>query len=48
MSSHRITEVDVIPIFPKLAARYADRAADMYGIDCRLLYRIRTDSGLVG
>lgn len=48
MSSHRITAVDIIPIFPKLAARYADRVTDMYGIDCRLACRIQTDSGLVG
>ena len=48
MSSHRIKSVDIIPIFPRLASRYADRVVDMYGIDSRLLCRIETDSGLVG
>lgn len=48
MSGHRITQVDIIPIFPRLAARYADRVSDMYGIDARILCRIQTDSGLVG
>ena len=48
MSSHRIKSVDIIPIFPRLAARYADRVVDMYGIDSRLLCRVETDSGLVG
>ena len=48
MSGHRITSVDVIPIYPRLASRYADRVVDLYGIDCRLLFRVATDSGLVG
>ena len=48
MSSHRMKSVDIIPIFPRLAARYADRVVDMYGIDSRLLCRVETDSGLVG
>lgn len=48
MSSHRIRTVDLIPIFPRLAPRYADRAVDLYGIDCRLVFRVATDSGLVG
>ena len=48
MSSHLITSVDIIPIFPRLASRYADRVVDMYGIDSRLLCRVETDSGLVG
>ena len=48
MSSHRIESVDIIPIFPRLASRYADRVVDMFGIDCRLLCRIETDCGLVG
>ncbi|MBT3343279.1 MAG: hypothetical protein HN712_17075 [Gemmatimonadetes bacterium] len=44
----KITDVDVIPIYPRLAARYADRHADMVGIDHRILFRIDTDAGLVG
>ena len=48
MSSHRITSVDVIPIYPRLARRYAGRVVDLYGIDCRLLFRVATDSGLAG
>ncbi len=44
----RITAVDVIPIYPRLASRYANRRVDMYGIDHRILYRIATDAGLVG
>ncbi len=48
MSSHRIKSVDIIPIFPRLASRYATRVVDMYGIEARLICRIETDSGLVG
>jgi len=43
-----ITDVDVIPIYPRLASRYADRRVDMYGIDHRILFRVATDAGLVG
>jgi L-alanine-DL-glutamate epimerase-like enolase superfamily enzyme len=48
MSLHRIQSVDIIPIFPRLASRYADRVVDMYGIEARLIFRIQTNSGLVG
>jgi len=44
----KITDVDIIPIYPRLASRYAHRRVDMYGIDHRILYRVATDAGLVG
>ena len=35
----KITNIEVIPIFPKLASRYAERRVDLYGIDCRVVYK---------
>ena len=44
----KISNVDIIPIFAPLAKRYDHRKVDLYGIDCRILYRIETDNGIVG
>ena len=44
----KITGIDVIPIYPRLASRYAHRRVDMYGIDARTVFRVRTDAGLTG
>ena len=44
----KITDAEVIPIYPRLAERYEDRKVDLHGIDYRLVYRIHTDNGLVG
>ena len=44
----RITEIDIIPIRPRLAARYAGREVLFGSIDRRTIFRVRTDNGLVG
>ncbi|MCZ6676530.1 MAG: hypothetical protein O7E52_04695 [Candidatus Poribacteria bacterium] len=44
----KITNIEVIPIYPRLAKRYADRKVDLYGIDCRTVFKVETDNGLVG
>ncbi len=44
----KITNIEIIPISPRLAQRYAHRAVDLYGIDCRVVYKVHTDNGLVG
>ena len=44
----KITDVEVIPIYPRLARRYAHRRVDLYGIDARTFYRVRTDAGITG
>ena len=44
----KITSIEIIPIFPRLAKRYESRKVSLYGIDHRAVYRIRTDNGLVG
>ena len=44
----KITNIEVIPIFPKLASRYAERRVDLYGIDCRVVYKVHTDAGITG
>ena len=44
----KITDVEIIPIAPKLAERYAHRRVDLYGIDCRVVYKVTTDNGIVG
>ncbi|MAE60471.1 MAG: hypothetical protein CMJ49_03840 [Planctomycetaceae bacterium] len=44
----KVTKIDVLPIYPKLAARYAHRMVDLFGINYRTVYRVETDNGLVG
>lgn len=44
----KITEVEVIPIYPRLARRYESRKVDLYGIDARTVYKVHTDAGLIG
>ena len=44
----KITAIEAIPIAPRLAQRYADRAVDLYGIDCRVVVKIETDAGITG
>ena len=44
----KITNIEIIPIYPRLAPRYQERKVSMYGIDHRAVYRIETDSGVVG
>ena len=44
----KITKIEVIPIYPRLAARYAERRVDMYGIDARTIFKVHTDAGLIG
>ena len=44
----KITHVEVIPIFPRLAERYEERRIDLHGIDNRLVYKVHTDNGLIG
>ena len=44
----KITEIDAIPIHPRLASRYAGREPWYANIDHRTIYRIRADNGLIG
>lgn len=44
----KITQIDVIPIYPRLAERYASRRIDLYGIDARTFFRVHTDAGITG
>ena len=44
----KIAEIEIIPIFPKLARRYEGHEVRMEGIDHRVVYRARTDCGLTG
>lgn len=43
-----ITGIQVIPIYPRLARRYAHRTVDLYGIDARTVFKVSTNAGLVG
>ena len=36
----KITAVEIIPIYPRLAKRYAHRSVDLYGIDHRIVYKV--------
>lgn len=44
----KITDIEVIPIYPRLAERYGNRTVDMYGIDCRTVIKLQTDKGITG
>ena len=44
----KITDIDVNPIQPQLAARYSGREVWCAGIERRTVYRVRADNGLVG
>ena len=44
----KITEVDIIPIHPRLASRYEGLEARFVSITDRTVFRVRTDHGLVG
>ena len=44
----KITDVEVIPIYPRLASRYESRKSDLYGIDARTVFKVHTDAGLIG
>ena len=44
----KITNIEVIPIYPRLAKRYENRKVDLYGIDHRTVFKVETDSGITG
>ena len=44
----KITNIEVIPIYPHLAKRYDNRKVDLYGIDHRTVFKVDTDAGIVG
>ncbi len=46
----KITDIETIPIHPKLAERYDNRVgrARMGDIDCRMVFKVVTDVGVVG
>ena len=44
----KIADIQIIPIRPRLAARYADREVWFEGIDRRTIFKVLTDNGLVG
>ena len=44
----KITDVEIIPIYPRLARRYETRKTDLYGIDARTVFKVTTDNGITG
>jgi L-Ala-D/L-Glu epimerase len=44
----KITDIEIIPIYPRLAERYENRKVDLYGIDHRTVFKVHADNGLVG
>lgn len=44
----KITNVESIPINPRLAARNADQKVRFGGIDTQTIYKVTTDNGIVG
>ena len=44
----KIVDIDIIPINPGLAARYADHKVRLRAIDQRTIFKVVTDNGIVG
>ena len=46
----KITDIEIIPIHPRLAKRYdnPEGRARMGDIDCRMVFKVTTDAGIVG
>ena len=44
----KITDVDIIPIYPKIAARNADQKTRFINLNRRTIFKITTDNGIVG
>ncbi|MDE3259732.1 MAG: hypothetical protein OYM47_18020 [Gemmatimonadota bacterium] len=44
----KITDVDIIPIYPKIAARNADQKTRFINLNRRTIFKIATDNGIVG
>jgi len=44
----KIADVEIIPIYPRLARCYENRKVDLYGIDHRTVFKVHTDAGLTG
>ncbi|MBM3935021.1 MAG: hypothetical protein FJ319_12105 [SAR202 cluster bacterium] len=46
----KIIDIEAIPIHPRLASRYDNLAGRvrMSGIDCRMVFKVKTDNGIVG
>ena len=44
----KITDIEIIPIYPRLAKRYEGHEIRFRGIDHRMVIKVHTDNGLVG
>ena len=44
----KITDVEIIPIYPRVATRNADQKARFRDINCRTIFKVKTDNGVVG
>ena len=43
-----VVDIEIFAITPRIAARYAHRAADYHGLDQRTCYKVTTSSGEIG
>ena len=44
----KITKIEIIPIQPRFVRRYHGREVRFHGVNQRTIYKVQTDSGLVG
>ena len=44
----KIIDVEIIPIYPKIATRNADQKARFRDINRRTIFKVKTDNGVVG
>ena len=44
----KIIDIDIIPIYPKIADRNADQKSRFFNINHRTIFKITTDNGIVG
>lgn len=44
----KITDIDIIPIYPKIASRNAEQKARFVNLNHRTIFRVATDNGITG
>ena len=44
----KITDIEIIPIYPRIPARNTDHQARFSAINHRTIFKVHTDNGLVG
>ena len=44
----KITDIEIVPIYPAIAARNADQKARFINLNHRTIFKVTADNGIVG